>query len=89
MIFVSPSSTRTISPVSCGWGFAAFPSYAPEYGDRELVTWNLAKGTKQLHLLPETYDLLVMLGISRTHLWVGAAKFGTAGARYLIRIKVQ
>jgi hypothetical protein len=71
---------------SGGWGFAAYPTFAPGTDDRELLIWDLAKATSKTHLLPEGYDLTVLLGISRTHLWVGASKFGQAPSIYLIRI---
>jgi hypothetical protein len=55
----------------------------------ELVIWNLAKGTKRTHVLPEAYDLQSLLGVTRAHLWVGAAKLGQSPASQLIRIKLE
>lgn len=83
-------SSQSIPPGRTGgWGFAAFPTFAPGTDDRELVIWDLAKGTSKTHLLPESQDLTVLLGVSRTHLWVGAADKGSASrAKHLIRIKL-
>lgn len=83
-----PVQSMPAAPVG-GWGFAAFPSFVPPNGERELVMWNLAKGTKRTHVLPEGYDLQSLLGVSRTHLWVGAADFGKVPASYLIRIRLE
>lgn len=69
-----------------GWGFGAFPTVGAD-DQTELLIWNLANGTSKTHLLPKGYDLTVLLGISRTHLWVGASDLGQSPSPYLIRIK--
>lgn len=81
-------TSQSIPPGTAGgWGFAAYPTFAPGTDDRELLIWDLAKATSKTHLLPESYDLIVLLGISRTHLWLGAANKGWANAVHLVRIK--
>lgn len=85
---LSTLPTQSIPPNRAGgWGFAAFPSFVPGTDDRELVIWNLANGTSKTHLLPEGYDLTTLLGVSRTHLFVGASDLGKSPSPYLIRIK--
>jgi hypothetical protein len=80
-------STHTWIPSSTagGWGFAAFPTLGPNE-QIDLQIWNLATGASKTHLLPDGYDLTVLLGVTRTHVWVGAADLGQSPAPYLFRI---
>jgi hypothetical protein len=86
---IASQSMPTHGARAGGWGFAAFSAFVPPNGERELVIWNLTKGTSRSHVLPDKYDPQGMLGITRTHLWQGAADLGKAPSSHLIRIRLE
>lgn len=78
-----PFTSMPARPIG-GWGLAAFAGASPK---KPLWVWNLAKGAQRTYQLPADHTPQAILGVTRTHLWLGASKPGGATS-YLLRLEL-
>ncbi|MCC6902514.1 MAG: hypothetical protein IT377_26315 [Polyangiaceae bacterium] len=86
---VADLPATSISNTSAGgFGRVAFPAFAPPNGKQEIVVWDLVAESKRSHVLPSDRDLKDILGVTRHHVYLAAAKPGMGPSSYLIRYPV-
>lgn len=68
-----------------GWGRFAFPAFSPTFGKQEVLVWNLENAANASHVLPADHEVKALLGISRDHVYIAAAKPNTGPSAYLVR----
>jgi hypothetical protein len=71
------------TPPTGGWGYVAFNGLTLQDA---LHVWNLATATEHVYGMPTSYNLISLIGITRTHVWVGAGAGGQMPD--LIRIRL-
>jgi len=74
-----------------GFGHLAMPIFESGATQSVLTIWDLAKSTTRKHpSLPKDHVLkFPLLGLTRSHLWAGAAKPNWGPASYLMRFDVE
>jgi hypothetical protein len=87
--FVASFPYASAAPMAGGWGRLATGTMVPPKGDAGVAIWTLGNKSVVTYPMPETYTRWALVGLTRTHFWLGAQKPAMGDEAYLMRFKVE
>lgn len=80
---------QDMPPVLGGWGRVATSTLMGGDAGIGLGIWTLSSGLLKAYAVPGDYFFNTLLGLTRSHVWLGAAKPMASDDNYLFRLDVQ
>jgi hypothetical protein len=85
---LAPLPFTSMSNLAGGWGRLGTLAQMPDKSTGAAI-WSISTKSVRTYPVPDDHTSWVLMGVTRTHFWIGAQKPGLGGDPYLMRFAVE